>query len=278
MNDNTNVIEKKVCAKCKLSKPKTTEFFGRFKRTKDGFRWECKECRKIETERNKVDKKEYDKKYRADNRESYYEKQKIKYNKNKESYAEQSKEYRLKNLTEIKKKKKEYYFNNKEKINEKNKLYYINNKEKVMLQVSRYYQANKDIIKELNKKWCRENPEQVRELSRRGKIKRRLFEKNVEINFSINDWEKCKREFNNECAYCGCDGSLEREHFVPLSKGGEYTKNNIVTACRSCNSSKGTKSFFLWYPKHESYSKQRERKILKYLNYNENNVQQLALI
>lgn len=45
------------------------------------------------------------------------------------------------------------------------------------------------------------------------------------------------------CYYCLSElgGCYELDHFVPLRRGGRNTKENIVIACPSCNSSKGDK-------------------------------------
>lgn len=41
------------------------------------------------------------------------------------------------------------------------------------------------------------------------------------------------------CAYCGStEGTMQRDCVLPLSRGGRYTLDNIVPACRSCNASK----------------------------------------
>lgn len=41
------------------------------------------------------------------------------------------------------------------------------------------------------------------------------------------------------CAYCGAaDGVPQRDCVLPISRGGRYTVDNVVPACRSCNSSK----------------------------------------
>jgi hypothetical protein len=40
------------------------------------------------------------------------------------------------------------------------------------------------------------------------------------------------------CAYCGTQhvySELEREHIVPLSRGGQDTWMNVVASCRDCN-------------------------------------------
>ena len=41
------------------------------------------------------------------------------------------------------------------------------------------------------------------------------------------------------CAYCGKDDeSLQRDCVLAISRGGRYTLENVVPACRSCNTSK----------------------------------------
>jgi 5-methylcytosine-specific restriction endonuclease McrA len=41
------------------------------------------------------------------------------------------------------------------------------------------------------------------------------------------------------CAYCGAtDTAVQRDCVMALSRGGRYTLENVVPACRSCNTSK----------------------------------------
>lgn len=111
-------------------------------------------------------------------------------------------------------------------------------------------------------------------------VHRRLArKKKLPYNYSNKDWEETVEYFGNKCAYCGCSSEkLEREHFVPLSKGGEYTKDNIIPSCMSCNRSKSDKNFFEWYKEHEHYSETRKNKILRFLEYSKNRTQQLKLL
>lgn len=93
---------------------------------------------------------------------------------------------------------------------------------------------------------------------------------------TYDQWNIVKRYFGNKCAYCGKEVPLQQDHFVPLSKGGEYTHNNIIPACRSCNTSKHAQNFFDWYPRQKFYSKKREQRILKFLGY-KGKIQQLSV-
>ena len=44
------------------------------------------------------------------------------------------------------------------------------------------------------------------------------------------------------CRYCGTRSGLTVDHVVPLSKGGKWVWENLVTACTKCNGKKGSKS------------------------------------
>jgi 5-methylcytosine-specific restriction endonuclease McrA len=43
----------------------------------------------------------------------------------------------------------------------------------------------------------------------------------------------------NHCQYCGHTRDLTLDHVYPRSKGGKSSWDNLVTACKSCNSRKG---------------------------------------
>jgi 5-methylcytosine-specific restriction endonuclease McrA len=45
-----------------------------------------------------------------------------------------------------------------------------------------------------------------------------------------------------KCVYCGSRKDLSLDHVAAESKGGATKAGNLVTACRSCNSKKKTKS------------------------------------
>ncbi len=42
-----------------------------------------------------------------------------------------------------------------------------------------------------------------------------------------------------KCGYCGTTKELTLDHLIPKSKGGKSSWNNLVTACKRCNSRKG---------------------------------------
>lgn len=51
------------------------------------------------------------------------------------------------------------------------------------------------------------------------------------------------------CTYCGGDGDeapLHCDHVIPRSRGGKSTPDNLVAACRRCNSSKRASFLNQW--------------------------------
>ena len=64
---------------------------------------------------------------------------------------------------------------------------------------------------------------------------------------SIVDDEKCKISQGAMCTYCHTTENLVADHIVPKFLGGGNVAENIVCACRSCNSSKGKKDLLEWY-------------------------------
>ena len=44
------------------------------------------------------------------------------------------------------------------------------------------------------------------------------------------------------CQYCGTEKELTLDHLIPKAKGGKTSWNNLVTACKTCNSKKGNYS------------------------------------
>jgi len=167
----------------------------------------------------------------------------------------------------------EYYQNNKELFAERNKKFYQNNK-KICLDLSRKYKKLNFEKEKERLKHYRKNHLEERRINNQ---KYRARKQGLISNLTTEQWNKVKQHFHNECAYCGEKSHLEQDHFVSVSKGGEYTSNNIIPACRKCNGSKQNKNFFDWYPKSEYYSNKREKMILDFLGYNKDKRQQLSL-
>lgn len=63
---------------------------------------------------------------------------------------------------------------------------------------------------------------------------------------SLLDDERLKMVLPQACCYCGRRESLSVDHLIPQSRGGDHAGENLVWACRSCNSSKGACDVLEW--------------------------------
>ena len=76
------------------------------------------------------------------------------------------------------------------------------------------------------------------------KRKRRM--EHVEHDLTADQWTALMAAWGG-CAYCGATGTpLQRDCVLALSRGGRYTADNIVPACRSCNASKSNHEVTTW--------------------------------
>ena len=65
--------------------------------------------------------------------------------------------------------------------------------------------------------------------------------------FSEKDWRRLKARYRDCCAYCGKPSdTLQREHVLPISRGGSHGVGNIVPACARCNYGKRTSLAIEW--------------------------------
>lgn len=58
--------------------------------------------------------------------------------------------------------------------------------------------------------------------------------------------ERLKLVLPQACCYCGSRESLAVDHLIPRKRGGPHAGENMVWACRRCNSSKGAKDVLVW--------------------------------
>ena len=68
----------------------------------------------------------------------------------------------------------------------------------------------------------------------------------VEHDLTTEEWEALKAAWGG-CAYCGAgDRPLQRDCVLAISRGGRYTLDNVVPACRACNASKCNDEVTTW--------------------------------
>jgi hypothetical protein len=170
------------------------------------------------------EKREADREYQKNNRETIRVRTKVWAEKNKErlraqkkAYREKTREHRLAqqaiyretNREELRRKQREFHEKNKERRNEKNRL-------SASLHPERVYANNRA---------------------------RKARKRNAPINdLTAEQWEEIQKVFKHCCAYCGkkAKGHLTQDHITPLSKGGSHTASNVIPSCLECNLRKHT--------------------------------------
>lgn len=71
--------------------------------------------------------------------------------------------------------------------------------------------------------------------------KRRAMKAEAYGSHTTKEWRAILRKQKERCAECGVKGGLQRDHIVPLSKGGSDFAFNIQGLCKTCNCEKKDK-------------------------------------
>lgn len=104
------------------------------------------------------------------------------------------------------------------------------------------YKAKAETVKAYQKRYRAEQPEKVRALSNNARARQMAAEGKT----TAAEWRECLEHFDHRCAYClrheSEVGKLARDHMQPLTRGGSNWPENLVPACKSCNSSKNAKT------------------------------------
>lgn len=143
-------------------------------------------------------------------------------------------QYRLSNLEECKGYQSKYWKDNRKELGVKKMEYIANNKSAHLKRQHSWYERNKADIKERTAQYKKDHPEkyQMYNSRRRAQKKTSLIE-----NFDMLD---VLNKYGNQCFYC--QGKFDHiDHYIPLSKGGSHTLDNVRPSCEKCNLEKSNK-------------------------------------
>lgn len=149
-------------------------------------------------------------------------------------HREQNAAYRAANAEKIKANKAAHYQANREKILAQVKARSDSNKEAISDYHAEHYLKNAEKIKAYVSKWRSENPEK----KAHAENHRRARKANNGGSHTLDELIEKFSRLGNVCYYCGKAGKLSVDHDVPLVRGGTDDIDNILPACRSCNSKK----------------------------------------
>jgi len=225
--------EIKICTKCKEAKP-VTEFY--ICKSEKYHSW-CKDCcRASATDYAQLhDRKAYAKAYKQSPKYKAYDKDRKQSN----EYKNYIKAYRqlpkykayMKDYNKAYRQSDEYKSNAKDYM----KSYRQSPEYKTYMKAFQQSPGRKDYMKAY---WKSQDGRAARA---RCDVKRKTLMKSLPCDLTAEQWEEIKADQNYKCAFCGEIKPLHRDHIVPLSKGGAFTKNNIQGLCKSCNSRKSNK-------------------------------------
>jgi len=129
---------------------------------------------------------------------------------------------------------------------------YIDRKKKRKIEKIKKFEIRKARKeKELEYNRYYRNTEHGKANFKRAKLKRSKKLKEAINTLTNKEWMDILKQYEFRCAYCNKKfNKLNRptqDHVIPISKGGDNTKENVVPACRSCNSKKGAKMNYKKY-------------------------------
>lgn len=222
MSDFTTPTRK--CTKCGTEYPVTAEHFYREKKGKYGFHAACKKCMAAAS---MCYAEAYPEKIRARNQRFY------------KTHLEQERD-RIRRYRE----------GHREQMREAQRRHYAEYPEQERDRGRQWREANPDKNRKAERRWRQEHPEQKRTHRRNHRALKRA----AEGTHTASDIEVQHQRQHGKCYYCDCKmiksphkpNSATVDHVVPLDRGGRNSPDNLVIACRSCNSSKKNKLPHEW--------------------------------
>lgn len=270
--------ETRICRKCGRELPLTKDYFyPRKDNGKVGFKNTCKACCK-----NRDLERYYENSDRIneERREKYQQIREVRLQKQRDYYhngggKEVKVKYHQDNRDKILKRQKKYYRDNRDTLLADKKEHYWEHGGRE--RAREYKENNRDKINARYRVYCRSTNGRLSILNTYHK--RESNKRNLLATLTPDEWQETLEYFDNTCAYCGAKGeTLQRDHALPLSKGGYYVQSNIIPACKSCNSSKHDRDMETWFKQQLFFSESRLNRILNWTRLNAgSDTQQLSM-
>ena len=100
------------------------------------------------------------------------------------------------------------------------RLYYARHREQHTLAMAAYHKAHPGVLRAKSSAY-------------------RARARAAEGHFTSAEWRALVDSYDGRCAYRGEAGPLQVDHRIPLSRGGTNAIDNVLPACRTCNTQKG---------------------------------------
>ena len=93
-----------------------------------------------------------------------------------------------------------------------------------------------------------------------------------DICYTVEDWCDAMVHFGGKCPICGKPegrskkAKFDKDHIIPISKGGATVRNNIMPCCKRDNRARGNRDLFEWFREQPTWTQERENKINAWIN------------
>jgi len=114
---------------------------------------------------------------------------------------------------------------------------------KIRQQMAEQRRINYEHRIEIERKSRSKNKEKYRPIKNATQSKRNRLLNKKEYKILPKELYKV---YNSSCWACGGIQNISLDHIVPLSRGGAHSVGNMLSLCRSCNSSKGNRLLSEW--------------------------------
>lgn len=209
---------------------------------------QCKKCMNRKGNDKKRERMQNDPEYR----ELIHGYKKQWHEENRDEILQKKRQYWSEHSDEINERRRQEYPQKRDRIITQVRLYKSENYERVLATKRRSYWNNPEANRAKSRQWQANNREYAREqkhtyrrtpqgrlASKIGGERYRVRKLGLLVEYTQADWLRALDWWEHKCAYCGeHSNSLAQEHVVPVSKGGAHVPQNIVPACKHCNSSK----------------------------------------
>jgi 5-methylcytosine-specific restriction endonuclease McrA len=158
-------------------------------------------------------------------REQTLERQRLYRQAHKEKIKQAARLWRGKKTEQTRQKEKDWRIDHRDDVNANNR--------------KSYAKQGREIHNIQQRVWRKANPEKAHAYV----ASRRATKKRAPLNdLDAAQWTAITTHYGHRCVYCGRKmARLTQDHLTPLSQGGSHTASNVVPACQSCNSKKGTR-------------------------------------
>jgi 5-methylcytosine-specific restriction endonuclease McrA len=143
----------------------------------------------------------------------------------------------------------QYYQRHKERVRQQILVRYHETKPRKLAQRKARRQTQTAEQREQKRLYALANYRKNRERCQANLDNSRQKRRGVPGKITLQEWRDRLAEFNHHCAYCLAPfdptvrpKQVSKDHMQPLAKGGRHLIENVVPACRQCNTRKSART------------------------------------